>query len=210
MCNCKVSNCGGCNGIPLVWPTSEPAPHITGIIINPDNTLSLTMSNGDTITSYSSINIPNEKTSYIAYQDSTPSFQHSFAIPNISIGDLVEINVRGTLDNNPGATPLVSTINGVTRTLFSNPSILTNSQKYVDITTKIARVSANTVRIQNTMSRGIGNLSTPLYTTTGDGLQLLYDSLVSISIIIGQQINSDPSIIPNLNFVQVKVTKYAV
>ena len=125
------------------------APTVTNIVINPNNTLTFTYSNGTSFTTASPINFNALETSYVFYHSTPNASNDSFNIPDGTLeadGDYLDIWITGVMDNTPQATDLAYTVDGNENVLI--PALYASSLiggGYFKINLQLLRKDATTV-----------------------------------------------------------------
>lgn len=140
MCNCNLTLCS-CNGFPQEFPSIPEGQTITSVEVNGDNTITLTLSNGDTITSQNSIVIAENPRAYVLSFDNTVSNSKTLIVPPNTLtqdGDNINLSIRGAIDITNGANAVLLNVNGNNFNILANPSIF-NLLGYLSLDIKIIR-----------------------------------------------------------------------
>lgn len=140
MCDCNLTLCS-CNGFPQEFPAIPEGQTITSVEVNGDNTITLTLSNGDTITSTNSITITENPRAYVLAFNNTVSSSKTLTVPPNTLtqnGDSINLSIRGTIDITVGANPVLLNVNGTSFNIIADPSIF-NFLNYLSLDIKIIR-----------------------------------------------------------------------
>lgn len=210
MCNCQVTNCN-CNGFPQEFPEIPEIPYITNITVNPNNTLTVILSNGNTITTSNSITIPSNQKAYIFNYITTPSNSFTLSIPPNTLtnnGDLMNIKIEGILDISNGANPLITNINGNTKTLIADPNFI-NTGGYISLDIQLIRFSSTTIKAYYKYQiRSDNPENQTAYSYFEAQVNLIYPTFNpsgTTVFYIGQQSNG--TVIPSFNFLHSFIIK---